>query len=295
MNPPYIISASRRTDLPAFYSEWFMRRIRAGYLKVRHPFSQKELTISLRPENVVAIVFWTKNFQPLLKHLNELEERGFLYLIHYTITGLGSSFEPRVPEPERAIELFQKLGEKIGKKRIFWRFDPIILTEKIGEEETLKRFEKLLFQLKDYTERVYFSFLELYARVKRRIQYYEKETGDRVLEPSLEQKRKIAQTLKELALSQGLSLYACCEPELVEFGVEQAHCIDARLISELSGKIFPSKISPSRRFCGCYYSLDIGAYDTCPHLCWYCYANSHPRLVRKRYAEHRPEEEYLLK
>jgi len=294
MNPPYIISASRRTDIPAFYSEWFIRRVRAGGLKVRHPFSQKELKISLNPEEVVGIVFWTKNFSPMFSHLKELEERGFFYLIHYTITGLGSSFEPRVPEPEKSIELFQKLAERVGKKRIFWRFDPIVITEKIGEEETLERFEKILVNLKNYTERVYFSFLELYARVKRRIKYYEKEHQDRVLEPTPAEKEKIAQRLKELAHRHGLSIYACCEPELVGFGIQQAHCIDARLIAELSGKNFPSKISPSRRFCGCYYSLDIGAYDTCPHLCWYCYANNHPQLVKKRYTQHRLEGEYLV-
>ncbi len=295
MNPPYIISASRRTDIPAFYNEWFINRIRAGFLKVIHPYSRKELTISLKPKDVICIVFWTKNFKPMFKYLNELEEKNYFYLVHYTITGLGREFEPRVPEVEEAIETFIRLSERIGSERIFWRFDPIIITNRIGEQETIKRFEAILKELKGYTRRVYFSFVQMYARVKRRIKHYEKSTGDKVLEPNLELKLKISHRLKKLAHRHKISLFACCEPELVGFGIEQAHCIDAGLISKLTGKTFSAPLSPSRKFCGCYYSLDIGAYDTCPHLCWYCYANSHPKIVQKRFAQHSPKSEFLLK
>jgi DNA repair photolyase len=295
MNPPLIISASRRTDIPAFYSEWFMQRIRAGSAKVHHPFTRQEISVSLKPEDVAAVVFWTKNFEPMLKHLDELEERGFNCLVHYTITGLGKNFEPNVPEPERSVETLKKLSERIGPERVLWRFDPIILTEKIGEAETISRFEKLSAQLAGHTRRVYFSFVELYARVLRRIKIYESESKDRVLEPELETKQRISQTLAELARAKGMSIYACCQPDLVGFGIEQASCMDARLIAKLAGKNFELKPSPTRKGCGCYYSLDIGAYDSCPHLCWYCYANSHPALVKKRRASHRPESEFLVK
>jgi len=295
MNPPLIISASRRTDIPAFYPEWFMARIRAGSVKVQHPFSKKEISVSLRPEDVVALVFWTKDFSPMLEHLEELEKRGFNCLVHYTITGLGKNFEPNAPAPEQAVELFKKLSGRISPERVLWRFDPIILTEKVGEAETISRFEKLSAQLSGRTRRVYFSFVELYARVLRRIKIYESENQGRVLDPELESKQRISRTLAELARSRGMSIHACCQPDLVGFGVEQANCIDAHLIAKLTGKNFELKPSPTRKSCGCYYSLDIGAYDSCPHLCWYCYANSHPALVEKRHASHRPESEFLVK
>jgi len=295
MNPPCIISASRRTDIPAFYSEWFMNRIREGFLKVRHPFSQKEIMVSLKPEDVAAIVFWTKNFQPMMGRLAELEARGFFYLIHYTITGLRRDFEPNAPDTEESVKLFQRLAERIGPERMLWRFDPLILTRRIGEQETINRFEKLLARLSGSTRRVYFSFVQLYARVKRGIRHYEARTGDVVLEPGLTTRQRIGQRLAELGRDRGLGIYACCQPELIGFGVEQARCIDAALIAKLVGKNWGAKPSPSREGCGCSYSLDIGAYDSCSHLCWYCYANSHPALVRKRQASHRTEAQFLVK
>jgi DNA repair photolyase len=295
MNPPLIISASRRTDIPAFYSEWFMNRIRAGSAKVHHPFSRKEILASLKPEDVVAIVFWTKDFEPMLRHLDELEARGFNYLVHYTITGLGKNFEPRVPAPERSVEIFRKLSERLGPDRLLWRFDPIIFTEKIGEEETVARFKKLLENISGRAMRVYFSFAEMYARVRRQIKIYENERKDRVLGPEPAVKQRVSQTLAGLARAKGLGLYACCQPELAGSGADQASCIDAPLIAKLTGKNFEHKPSPTRKSCGCYYSLDLGAYDTCPHLCWYCYANSHPLLVKKRSSAHRPEQEFLVK
>jgi len=294
MNPPFIISASRRTDLPAFYSEWFIHRIREGYLKVRHPFSRKEILVSLKPEDVVAIVFWTKNFEPMAKYLDELEQKGFFYLIHYTITGLGADFEPRVPEPEKSVALFHQLSGRIGKERMLWRFDPMVLTEKIGGMETIARFEKLLSKLSGSTTRIYFSFVQNYARVKRRIKTYEQSAKDKILDPDLELRFRMSRNLAEPARAAGITIYSCCQPELAGFGIEPAHCIDRQLISRLSRKNFSSKPSPTRESCGCDFSLDIGAYDTCPHLCWYCYANSHPALVRKNFSAHRFQGEFLV-
>ncbi len=294
MNPPLIISASRRTDLPAFYSDWFMNRIRAGSAKVRHPYSNQELVIPLRPEEVVGIVFWTKNFEPMLKHLDELESRGFFYLVHYTITGLGPGFEPRVPPVEKSIEVFQQISNRIGRDRMLWRFDPIVITDRVGVSETSNRFATISSMLKGHASSVYFSFMQDYARVKRRAKEFEQTSGDRVREPPLSKKQELAQELARIAREHGMSLYACCQPELVGFGVEPAHCIDAGLISRLSNKTFAGKPSPTRKSCGCDFSADLGAYDSCPHLCWYCYANCHPGPVAKNSARHRPGSEFLV-
>jgi DNA repair photolyase len=294
LNRPLLISASRRTDLPAFYSEWFMDRVRKGFLKTHNPFSHKEILVSLKPEDVGAVVFWTKNFSPMMKYLDELENRGFFCLVHYTITGLGRDFEPKAPASGEAVKNFRQLSERLGPERVLWRFDPIVLSERLTGEETLVRFSRLCSELAESTHRVYFSFVELYARVRRRIKHYENATGDRVMEPGLVQKQKISARLAELAHSRGMSIYACCEPELSGFGIEQAHCIDADFIFRLTGRNFEHKSSPTRKSCGCDYALDIGAYDSCPHLCWYCYANSHPALVRKRHGAHRPQAEFLV-
>jgi hypothetical protein len=199
-----------------------------------------------------------------------------------------------VPDPQQAVEVFKRLADRIGPEHMFWRFDPIILTEKISETQTIERFEKLSCQLSGRTRRAYFSFVELYARVLRRIKTYENENNDRVLNPDLASKLRISQTLAEIARSKGIILYACCQPDLVGFGVEQAHCIDASLIAKITGKVFEHKPNPSRKSCGCDYSIDVGAYDTCPHLCWYCYANSHPGPVVRNRSAHRPESEFLL-
>jgi len=295
MNPPLIISASRRTDLPAFYSEWFMGRVGAGFLKTRNPFSEKEIRVSLKPEDVAAVVFWTKNFSPMMRHLPELEDCGIFFLVHYTITGLGKDFEPNAPATEEAVKNFRQLSERLGPERVLWRFDPIVLTARLREEETLARFSRQCSMLAGSTQRVYFSFVELYARVARRIKHYEHQTRDRVLEPGPALKQRISARLAELAHSRGMSLYACCEPELLGFGVEPAHCIDADFISRLTGKNFERKPSPTRKSCGCDYAIDIGAYDSCKHLCWYCYANSHPALARKNYSAHRWQAEFLVK
>ncbi len=294
MNPPFIISASRRTDIPAFYSEWFMHRVRAGYCKVRHPFSKKEILVSLKPEDVVGIVFWTKNFEPTLKYLDELERRGFFYLIHYTITGLGNNFEPRVPALEQSLDLFRGLSERIGNERMLWRFDPIVITEKVGAAETLERFDSIASKLHGHARRVYFSFMQDYARVTSRMKSYAQTTRDRVLDSDAKEKLMLSQRLTDLAHAKGLSIHACCQPDLVGFGIEPAHCIDAALMARLTGKIVAGKPAPTRKSCGCDFSVDLGAYDSCPHLCWYCYANSHPAPVGRNFSAHRIKGEFLV-
>ena len=170
--------------------------------------------------------------------------------MHYTITGLGKNFEPNVPDAFTAVKVFKELSNRIGPERMLWRFDPVVLTRRIGEQETVERFEGLLSGLAGSTQRVYFSFVELYARVLRRIRNYENETGDRVRNPDCETKFRISQRLAGLARDKGMSVHACWQPDLTGFGIEWAHCIDANLIARLTGKIFECKPSPTRKSCG---------------------------------------------
>ena len=265
-----IISASRRSDIPAFFSDWLMERVRAGEAEYVNPFSGKLHRVSLQPQNVHSFVFWSKDYRPLLPQLEELEARGYRSSFHFTITGLPRLFEPRVPEAETAIETFSYLAQRYSPKHISWRFDPILFSAQLEEEYYLARFAQLSRLLRGKTRRCYFSFVNYYSKVQKRLARLE---GIGCYDPPLERKRQLAGKLAEIAAEQEMELYSCCANDLIQPGIKQGHCIDGELLAEL----FPerprvSELRPTRAECGCYASRDIGAYDTCEHGCRYCYA-----------------------
>jgi hypothetical protein len=266
----WIISASRRCDIPAFQSDWLMACIRAGEVAVKNPFGGKVSRISLLPEQVHSLVFWSKDYRPLLPHLEELEARGFNLFFHFTITGLPRSLEPAVPPAEIATETLAQLSRRYSPRHIIWRFDPIIFGEAMEEQYYLQLFSNLAQSLRGKVERVYFSFADFYSKVSKRLAKV--EPGD-WYDPPLDQKRALAAKLAEIAADNALALYTCCEEALLQPGINRGHCIDGPLLAEL----FPDKppvtqIRPTRKECGCYLSKDIGAYGACRHGCRYCYA-----------------------
>ncbi|MFQ6111356.1 MAG: DUF1848 domain-containing protein [Nitrospinota bacterium] len=272
-----IVSASRRTDIPAHYPEWFMGRVREGLAGYRNPFSGAEHEVSLRPEDVRCFVFWSKNFEPFEPHLKELEERGYNFYFLFTITGLPRVFEERVPPPESALRSFSRLSERYGPKRTVWRFDPIVLSNLTPKEERLETFLGLCRELEGKTERCIVSFPTMYGKVRRNLDELRERKGVEVYLPSEEERREFARELAQAAAASGISLLACCSDYLVGGPVGKASCVDGKLIDEL----FPDhgtsfKPLPTRRECGCTESRDIGAYDSCSHGCWYCYANQRP-------------------
>ena len=285
-----IISASRRTDIPAFYSRWLMGRLRAGAARYPNPITGQMITVSLRPEDVHSFVFWSKHYGPLLEHLDELHARGYRACFHYTITALPRTLEPHTPDWERSAEICRALAARTSPRHVFWRFDPILFTDELGAAHYLERFAALAAALEGATERCIFSFAAFYGKAQRRLSAAAIQYRD----PPLDEKRALAERLAEIAGVHGMTLHACCQDALVGGDVLKAHCIDGELLAAL----FPdqpaiTQAGGTRPECGCTASRDIGAYDTCPFGCLYCYANGRPELADARHRAHREESDAL--
>ena len=267
---PRIISASRRTDLPAFHGDWFMEQVREEEVTYQHPFNGKPVTVSLKPEDVTAVVFWSKNFSPFLPHLEELDRQGFSLLFHFTITGLPSYLEERVPPPQETVETFRYLAHRYSPRQVLWRYDPIFLGEGLDFNYHRKVFSRLCRALEGYTKRCYISFVQSYRKVDARLA----ARGITLTKTTSEEQLRLAEELSDLAAGSGIKMYACCSDQLVGEKVEKARCIDADLLHFLFGNDATRyRRRPSRSSCGCSESTDIGRYNTCLHRCVYCYAN----------------------
>jgi hypothetical protein len=266
-----IISASRRTDIPAFHSEWFMRRIREGWVEYRNPFGGATHRVSLLPQDVRAIVFWTRASSPMHPHLDELDAMSYHYYFHFTITGLPRGLEPCSPPKDHAVAELRSLSDRIGAKRVLWRFDPILESDRSPLSEQRDQFARLARDLSGHTERCYISFADFYGKAARRLS----QAGVAWRNPPDDVRRAYAMELAEIAAEHSIHMYACCEDGTVGGTIAKAHCVDADLIEELwpmDGERVA--IRPTRKGCGCHASRDIGAYDTCGHSCLYCYAST---------------------
>ena len=285
-----ILSVSRRTDIPAFYSDWFMNRIREGYVMVRNPMSYHAVSkVDIRPDVVDCIVFWTKDPQPLIKHL-EILSQSYKFYFQYTLNAYGKEVEPGLPALNDRIETFIRLSELIGKDKVIWRYDPIIITEKYTEEWHLKAFAYLSERLSEYTESCVFSYLDTYDKIAANM----KSINARALD--LDSMKSIAISLKEIAAPKGIKLKTCSENvDLRAVGIEPSCCIDPHLISNLIGCNIRAKKDPNQRTsCGCIESVDIGQYNTCLHGCKYCYANYSATSVATNAKKHDPASTMLL-
>jgi len=292
----FIVSASRRTDIPAFYAEWFLRRLREGRAEYVHPYTKARIAVELDPARVAAIVFWTKDFAPLLTRVDEMERLGFgRWLVHYTITGLGPEWEPRVPSAEEAVMILRRLSERIGPERLYWRFDPLVFTGRLTVAATLARFERLCDRLHGFVTRCYTSVMAPYKKVEKRVAQYEIAYRDRMRALAGEELHELSGRMAAIGRPAGITVHACCAPELLGFGVQPARCLDAGLVLKLwpDCGLLPAD-GPSRRHCACHRAVDLGAYDTCPHRCLYCYANLSDRLISERFHCHRPEDLALI-
>ena len=272
-----ILSVSRRTDIPAFYAEWFFQRIREGFLYVRNPMNPRQVSrIGLSPEVVDCIIFWSKNPAPMLERLDELREYPFYF--QFTLTGYGRDIEPGLPDKRKeVIGTFQKLSEKVGKERVVWRYDPILVNGRYTIEYHLKAFEEIAGCLKGYTEKVVISFVDFYAKTLR-------NTKDLYLKSlSREEMREIAEGMAQIAKSCGLVIETCAEQiNLQDVGIRHGSCIDKKRIEKIAGcSLSVEKDKNQREACGCCESIDVGAYNTCRNGCRYCYANYHEEQVRK--------------
>ena len=271
-----IISASRRTDIPAFYSEWLENRLREGFALMKNPRNPRQVRrISLAPEDVDGIVLWTKNPAPMLPMLSALEP--YTYYFQFTLTPYGTDVEPGLPDKDSVmVPVFQELSERVGKERVVWRYDPIFFGDVQTPQWHLERFHELAARLSGYTEECVISFLDYYRNTGKQMS----GLGVRELPP--EEKAAFLRKLARAAVSYGLSLKACAEaPALGALGIGASSCIDAARLERIGG--YPQRPGSrpvpdirdrnQRPFCGCAASVDIGAYNTCAHGCRYCYAN----------------------
>jgi hypothetical protein len=288
-----IISASRRTDIPAFYSRWLIQRIRDGFCEVINPFnSNQRRTVSLKSKDVDLIVFWTRNARPLLPYLKELDERGLHYYFLYTLVNYDTDLEPHSVAPEQLIDDFHQTADQISPDRVVWRYDPIIISQKYNWQYHLETFETLAARLQSATRRVIVSLIDYYRKTLRNLANI--HPAREQLNLSAEQDPGLVDFLGQLAAIAGkyqLEIQSCCEAAYwANHGIKAGKCIDDEYIRRVFQITVDSEKDPGQRAaCQCVRSVDIGAYDTCPGGCRYCYANHSPAAARKNFRDHKPE------
>jgi hypothetical protein len=285
-----IISASRRTDIPAFYAEWLMKRLRQGFVLVRNPMNYHQVSrIVLAPDNIECLVFWTKNPAPMLAKLMEIDALGFRYYFLYTLTPYDCSIEVNVPAAEKRIAIFQDLAERIGREKVIWRYDPILFTDRYSINFHAAAFAGIAERLAGFTEKCIVSFVEMYRKCSRNMQ------GLALFNPPLEERISLLRTLQAIAADHGISLQTCAAgSDLEQAKIGRGKCIDDDLVARIANAgISAAKDKNQRRQCGCIESIDIGAYNSCPHGCLYCYANSDRGSVARNFAAHRPDSPLL--
>jgi DNA repair photolyase len=282
-----IINTGCRTDIPAFYSKWLMNRIREGYVLTRNPYYRNQVTrYSLSPEVVDCLAFCTKNPKPMLEYLDELDIYRQYWFV--TITPYGKDVEPMVPDKNEVIESFKKLSNHIGVDSIGWRYDPIFIGNGFDVKKHIESFEKMTKALKGYTHDVTISFLDLYEKVKR--------NAPDIRPPSKEESIEIGKAFSKIAKENDMIVHSCCEKiYLSEFGVDCSGCMSQAIVEKGIGqKLTPPKRKNIREDCNCLMGNDIGAYNTCLHLCKYCYANANAGLVRENAKRHIPTSPFLI-
>jgi hypothetical protein len=288
-----IISVSRRTDIPAFYGDWFMHRIEEGFAGVVNPFGGRRYFVSLKPEDVVCFVFWSKDFSPFVENLKILDGLGYKFYFNYTVTALPALFESNLDRPA-AIETLKQLSKTYSPQHINWRFDPIVLSDLCDRAFFLRAFEELASEFEGYVERCIFSFVTKYGKVIRNFEELERTSGVKITKYSENFKIEMAGELAAIAERHGIRMFSCCGDYLLGEKTQKGHCIDGAVIEQL---FFPGgfqwREKPTRQECGCTESSDIGAYDTCPHGCVYCYANINKRKAAAAYRNHEKDSAFL--
>lgn len=287
-----IISASRRTDIPAIYSQWFMNRVRAGWCLVPNPFNAKQVShVSLSSEDVEVIVFWSKNPTPMLSHLDELDELGLRYYFQFTLNDYPSELEPNIPSLAERVATFCKLSKHLSPLHIVWRYDPIIISNMTDFNFHRDRFENIAEKLQGMTRRVMVSIVDYYQKTERNLSKLEQEgfSFDRQSDSS-QYIGAFLSDLANIASNHDMQIFTCAEQiDFTKYGVPPGRCID----DELLRRIWPSsshytKDPSQRKECLCVRSKDIGMNDTCIHGCPYCYSTINFKLAQRRWKEHDP-------
>lgn len=279
-----IISASRRTDIPAYYSEWFYNRIEEGYCTVPNPFNADQVyLVDLKPKAVTAIVFWTRNAFPLLKNINILDEKGYKYYFQFTLNNYPRIYEPYNPTFDNSIKCFKEIANKLGAGKIIWRYDPILFTNDLTIEFHKNNFAKIFDELGNYTRRIVISIVDNYKKTENRLKKLKTEYEGEQIEKS--EVENLLKFIVEKASTKGIEVESCAESkEFSHLGIVHGKCIDDRLLKEEFGIDLTFKKDKNQRLpCGCMVSKDIGVNNTCLMGCEYCYATiSHNSAVKNK-------------
>lgn len=282
-----IINTGQRTDIPAFYSEWFANRLKKGFVCVRNPYNPNQVSrYRLDPSVVDVIGFCTKNPAPMFPYMGLLKNYGQCWFV--TITPYGRDIEPNVPDKHKLLEDFQKVSKTVGIKSVGWRYDPIFISEKYTSDYHLHAFEQIASTLDGYTKTVVISFIDLYPKVRKNFPEAQEVTK--------EMRLLLGRRMIEIAAAHGMTVKPCAEgDELAAFGADCGGCMRISDYEKAIGKqLNAPKRKGARAECACYLSCDIGAYNTCRHLCRYCYANAEAGKVLANSRRHDPASPFLI-
>ena len=282
-----IMNTGQRTDIPAFYAEWFANRLKEGFVCVRNPYDPGQVSrYRLDPSVVDCIGFCTKNPAPMFRYMDLLKDYGQYWFV--TITPYGRDIEPNVKDKHQLLEDFRTLSDIVGIDSIGWRYDPVFITDEYSPEYHLRAFEKMAAVLEGYTKTVVISFIDLYPKVRRNF--------PEAREVAKEQRLSLGREMVKIASAHGMTLKPCAEgSELAQFGADCSGCMKISDYEKAIGKrLNAPKKKGARSECACYLSCDIGAYNTCRHLCRYCYANAEPETVLAQSLLHDPKSPFLI-
>ena len=283
-----IIQTGMRTDIPAFYTPWFLNRLKEGFVLVRNPYNSRSVTrYRLDPEVVDLIAFCSKNPSPMLPHMDALRPYGQYWFV--TITPYGRDVEPNVPDKEKVMESFRRLSDAVGPDSMGWRYDPILISDRYPVDRHIRDFEHMAKTLSGCTESCVISFIDLYQKVKRNF--------PEAREVRREERIALGKAFAEIGKTYGMTIRACAEGnELEPYGVDCRGCMTADTYeTALHTRLrVPKRKNQRGGQCACVLGTDIGAYDTCGHLCRYCYANTDAEQVRRNLRAHDPKSPFLL-
>jgi hypothetical protein len=282
-----IINTGQRTDIPAIYATWFANRLKEGFVCVRNPFNPKQVSrYVLDPSVVDGIGFCTKNPEPMFPYMDLLSGYGQYWFV--TITPYGRDIEPNVPDKHHMLEVFRQLSQMVGNRRITWRYDPVFVSERYTAAYHIRAFSQMAEALSGCTDTVVVSFIDLYRKVQRNF--------PQVRSVTREEKIALGKEMIKIAEANGMRLVTCAEGrELAGCGADCSGCMPVSAWERAIGKkLAVPPFKPAREGCSCYLAHDIGAYDSCSHLCRYCYANSSPRAVAENRRRHDPASPFLI-
>jgi hypothetical protein len=291
---PTIVSASYRTDIPAFYAAWFRARLHAGFARVVNPYGGPPSRVSLAAPDCLGFVFWTRNAAPFVPVLDDVRLAGLPFFVQFTVLGYPRPLDAATIRPEDAIAQIREIVTRYGPGHVVWRYDPIVFSTLTEPDRHRAMFARLADGLSGAVDEVIVSVAQIYRKTARNLNSSARRYDFTWRDPARDEKGQLLRDLAALAADRGIRLSLCGQPELLQPGIGEARCIDADRLSRLAGQPLQALAKAHRQTCACHASRDIGSYDSCPHGCAYCYAVSGRDVAKRRFSAHDPTGEYLL-